>query len=957
VGEAEVSPSGAAYSFGPFRLMPGPQLLLDGDKPVRLGSRALEILIVLVERAGETVSKEELFRRVWPNTFVEEGNLRVHVAALRKALGGGQSSSRYVASVPGRGYRFVAQAAVIQTPAQPSAAFVGNDPAHNLPAPLTRMIGRTEVVSRLVAQLSRRRLVTIVGPGGIGKTAVALAVANELAGSFKDRAWFIDLAPLADQALVASRLAALLGVAMRPENPLGGVLARLLDKEMLLVFDNCEHVIDATAALAEGICNAAPGVRILATSREPLRAPGEGVVRVAPLEFPGTAHLNAADALAYPAIQLFVERAAASLEDFELTDADVPSIVETCHRLDGIPLAIELAAGRLDAFGVRGLAAHLDDRFRLRTAGRRTALRRHQTLSATLEWSYDLLSDDQKAVFRRLGVFAGWFTAESAASVVAREGASASEVISVIADLVAKSLVAADVEGPTAHYRLLETTRAYALAKLVEAGEVEHVSRLHAGQYRDLLQRAEAEWKVRPAKDWLAEHGRQIDNVRVALDWAFSAHGDAGIGIALTVATVPLWFQLSLINECRERVEQALASLGAGELRDSGLEMRLHAARGWSLMYTAGPARESGAAWAAAHDLATGLGNLDYRLRSLWGLWAGKMNNGEFTAAHELAEQFSRLGAGSADPADGSIGDRMMGATLHFLGDQPAARRHIERMLARYVARPRRSDIIRYQFDQRVTAKITLTRALWLQGLADQALRTVDSSIEEALSLNHALTLCNTLAQAACPVALLAGDIDRAERFSDMLLQETERHSLDIWHVYATCYRGQVSIRRGDIATGLPLVRAAVEELRGARFVQYYTAFLTALAEGLAAARNVAEALATIDEALALSGQTGEHWSTAEMLRIKAEVLLLGGPDASGPAEEHLVRALELARQQQALAWELRTATSLARLRRNQGRPAEARNQLGSVIERFSEGFDTADLKVARLLMNECRQP
>src|SRR5262249_41688233 len=324
-------------SFGPFRLFPARQLLLEGDRPVRLGSRALEILIALLERRGELISTKALIARVWPDTVVEEGNLRVHIAALRSALGDGQAGKRYVANVPGRGYRFVAPVSISQGPgpAVPQAAAVA--PAHDLPRPLMRMIGRADVVSSLVAQFGSRRLITIVGPGGIGKTTVALAVANELIPSFKDKVRFIDLAPLADPLIVMSALASVLGVAVRSDSPLPALIAHLRDKEMLLVRDSCENVVEAAAALAEAIVRGAPRVRILATSREPLRSEGEAVVRLPPLALPpASAGLTAAEALTFSAVQLFVERAAACLDEFGLRDDQAPLVSDLCRQLDGL---------------------------------------------------------------------------------------------------------------------------------------------------------------------------------------------------------------------------------------------------------------------------------------------------------------------------------------------------------------------------------------------------------------------------------------------------------------------------------------------------------------------------------------------------------------------------------------------------------------------------------------------
>jgi predicted ATPase/DNA-binding winged helix-turn-helix (wHTH) protein len=955
VSDQAIASADLGISFGPFRLFPARQLLLEADKPVRLGSRALDILVALLERRGDLISKEDLIARVWPNTFVEEGNLRVHMAALRRALGDGQAGNRFIATVPGRGYRFVSPVSISQDSGPPLPPPTTVERAHDLPRPLTRMVGRADVVETLAGQLQHRRFITLVGPGGIGKTTVALAVTEKLIESFEDRALLIDLAPVADPRLVPSTLASALGVAVVSDNPIPELIAFLRDRRMLLVLDSCEHVIEAAAALAQEMLKGAPGVHILATSREPLRAEGERVQRLLPLEFPPASDgLAAADALRFPAVQLFVERAAATLEEFELSDAEAPIVAEICRRLDGIALAIELAASRVDAFGVRGLAALLDDRFRLLMRGRRTALPRHQTLAAALDWSYAALLEDERVVLRRLGVFVGDFTLE-AASAIASDGENASgQLVDVIADLVAKSLVSADVSGTVVYYRLLDTTRAYAREKLAAGGEAEQLARRHAEYYRDLFKRAEAEWETMPTKDWLAAYGRKIDNVRAALEWAFSPSGDVAVGVALTVAAVPLWFQLSLINECRERIEQALSTFDPQQLRGDSLEMKLYAARGWSLMYTAGSARETGANWAIAHDLAERLGDTDYRLRSLWGLWAGKINNGEFIAARELADRFSRLALESADSPDRPIGDRLMGASLHFLGDQAGARHHIERMLSRYIAPVHRSDVVRFQFDQRVTAKITHARVLWLQGFVEQAMRVVDASVNEAQALDHTLTLCNVLAQSACPIALLAGDLERADRFTAMLLQRTERHALEIWHVYAGCYRGQLVSKRGDIEGGLRLVRAAVNELRGARFVQYYTAFLTALAEMLAGAGQAAEAVAAIDEALTQSERNNERWCTPEMLRVKGEVALRRGmADGSATAEKHFVESLDWARRQQALSWELRAATSFARLRRDQGRTAEARNLLADVYGRFTEGFGTADLTTAKTLLDE----
>src|SRR5712691_575833 len=386
-----------AISFGPYRLLAAQRLLLERDQPVRLGSRAFDILAALVERAGEVVGKEQLIARAWPQTFVEESNLKIQVSALRRALGDGQGGNRYVITVPGRGYNFVAPVRREETLRTASAPPTRSTAAHNLPFAVTRMIGREEAAAVLVSRLSRQRLVTVVGPGGIGKTTVALAVAERMVGSYEHGVWLVDLAPLGDPRLVPSAVATVLGLEVRTENPLPGLIAALRERRMLLLLDNCEHVIDAAASLAAAVLTGVPGVNILATSREPLGVAGEREHRLGPLGSPpSSAGLTAAEAAAFPAVQLFVERVTAIVEDFALTHGNAQPVGEICQRLDGLPLAIEFAAPRVEVLGVEGLAAGLNHSLPLLTARRRTSMPRHRTMRAVVDWSYGLLSEDEQ---------------------------------------------------------------------------------------------------------------------------------------------------------------------------------------------------------------------------------------------------------------------------------------------------------------------------------------------------------------------------------------------------------------------------------------------------------------------------------------------------------------------------------------------------------------------------------
>jgi len=616
-----------------------------------------------------------------------------------------------------------------------------------------------------------------------------------------------------------------------------------------------------------------------------------------------------------------------------------------------MPLAIELAAARTASLGLEGLASRLDDRFRLLTGGRRTALPRQQTLRATLDWSYELLSEPERAVLRRLAVFPGGFTLEAASTVVAGAEIGASDGVDHVPDLVEKSLVVADGTGATVNYRLLETMRAYALDKLAQAGELEQVARRHAEYHRDLFERAETEWETRPATEWLADYGRRIDDVRTALDWAFSPNGDTSVGVALAAASAGLWGQLSLPEECHRHVDRALASFAPGSIPADRRAMLLYAALGESLIYIKGPV-ETGAAWMTALEIAERLNDTDYQMRALYGLWACRNLGGEYQASLAFAQRFCSLAVKQADPADLLIGDRMTGVVLHFLGDQASAREHIERMLARYVAPVRRSHTIRFLYDQRVVAAAFLARILWLQGFPDRAMSTVQSIVGDPPVIGHARSVA--LAQAACPISLLVGDLPATERAVATLLDEAARHALAIWHAWGRAFEGILFIKRGDAINGLALLRSARGELRETGFAALYAEILRALAEALAGAGEVAEGLATIDEALARSERNEERWCVAELLRIKGDLVLQeGGLDSAEAAEGHFLKALDWARRQGALSWELRTATSLSRLWHNQGRRQEAHRLLAPIYDRFTEGFATADLRAAKALIGE----
>jgi predicted ATPase/DNA-binding winged helix-turn-helix (wHTH) protein len=463
-----------ALSFGPFRLSPAQRLLERNGVPIAIGSRSLDILIALAARSGQTVSKRDLLSCVWPDTVVDDSSLRVHVAGLRKALGDVEGSSRYVANVPGRGYSLVAPTA---PDGDASSCPVPAAPA--LPRRLARMIGRDATVLALRSELMRRRFVTLVGPGGVGKTTVAIAVAHAALADF-DAVWFVGLEALEDSASVNYALAAALGVLTELSDPLDEVVTVLRDKRCLIILDNCEHVVGGAAVLAEELFSRAAQLHILTTSRETLRAEGEHVYRLPPLSFPPRNTLiTDAEMQAFPAVQLFMERAVAGGSYLDPCEMDASVVADICGRLDGVPLAIEIAASRLGMYGLEGIIALLESELSLHWQGRRTVKRRHQTLETLFDWSYNLLTEVEQRTFRRLSVFQDTFTLEAARAVAADVESEGVALALAIEGLAAKSLLmTVAIPGKSRRFRLFEITRVYALAKLARSGEENIVRKL-----------------------------------------------------------------------------------------------------------------------------------------------------------------------------------------------------------------------------------------------------------------------------------------------------------------------------------------------------------------------------------------------------------------------------------------------------------------------------------------------
>lgn len=585
---ASVRASETVYRFGPFCLdVSGRQLEKDGAK-LPLGGRAFDILVALVSRHGALAAKADLMDQVWPGIAVTEGNLTTQVLNARKLLARHDPGTTYIVTDAGRGYRFVAQLAIVprdalkrQTASIPPIASNADDAAengdqHNLPAELNAFVGRVEEMGEIRRRLSHRALLTIAGPGGIGKTRCALRVVRGAAGEFADGAWLVDLAPLQNGTLVAEALCRVLGLPVAGDRtPADMAAAYLRTRETLLIFDGCEHVLQATAELADTLLKRCPHVKMLITSREKLGIDGETVYRVPSLPLPpADPAISAEAALRSDAVRLFVARAEDAVGAFELTDADAPAVASICRSLDGVAMAIELAAARVRMLKPAEIAVRLEDMFHLLTGGSKAALLRQQTLRATIDWSYALLSPAEQGLLRRLSVFANGFSLDGAIAICGGNAVAEDALLELLTALVDKSLVMADQSGNVTRYRMLAATRHYANEKLRESGEPSGIRRL-AMHLVQLFERAETEWETTPTAAWLAEFGPEIENLRAAIDWAFgdsgrgassryrpeNDEGDPAIGIALVAVAGGMADEVSLLADIKRWTAAAIPHL------------------------------------------------------------------------------------------------------------------------------------------------------------------------------------------------------------------------------------------------------------------------------------------------------------------------------------------------------------------------------------------------------------
>lgn len=917
---------------------------------VPIGSRAFEIIETLVESAGGLVSKDDLMRRVWPGLVVEDNTVQVHIAAIRKAFGTDRSM---LMTISGRGYRLLGDWTTQKEilPAQPDVPDRARTAAHpfltNVPVAASALVGRETAVQQLRDLLSAYRVVTLTGPGGIGKTVLASEVARRMFPTFDGDVLFVELVSLIDPDLVASKVAQVLHLQLHGDEVSPETVARAIgSKRVLLVLDNCEHVIDAAATMAETLLRLCPHTTVLATSQEVLRIEGECVYRVPALKVPAERTPESGDVLEHSAVQLFVARARALRGESLAEDDKLAIIVAICRRLDGIPLAIEFAATRAASLGIQQVAEHLDDRFALLTGGRRTALPRHQTLRAALDWSYDLLPDTERRLLRLLAIFPAGFTLE-AARAVARD--TEANVALGISSLVSKSLVTLDGSEASRRWRLLETVRAYSFEKLVERGERDKVVSRLAEFCLLLFAPFAKEAELQAAIDDLGHYGREVDNLRAALSWALSSDGDPALGVELAAAATDFWIALSLATECCEWAEKALLQSAVAGTRS---EMVLQCSLGIALIYTQGMSPRAREVLLRARELARQFDDFDYQQRATCGLWLFSARSMALNDAFAFAREYEEVARGR-DLKSQATAAWLVGVPQTYLADHVQAGERLQWATDHYPVASRRLDMIRLGGDPRSSSLAHRTVNLLSQGFLDVASDESKKAVVEARGTNQPTLLCVALAWAAGFISLSLGEWGQANECGEELVAIAYEHALRPFHAAGLCIRGTLAAKSGEPEAGVGPLRSGLAAMQEARYLLFYPFFRTELAAALGAMGRFDDSLGEIDDALRFAVDTGYRWYVPEMLRIRGELLALRSSSDQASIEDLFRQSMRQAAAQQAVYWELSATTSLASLLRSQHRDAEARAALSPVYNRLTEGFSASRVERAKTLLDQ----
>ena len=924
-------------SFSDCCLFPTRRQFFRANTEVQLRGREFDLLYALVENAGTFLSNDVLIARIWPTSTVSESNLRVQMASLRRALGDNGTAGRMIVNVTGRGYSFTLpvvcdNACPIDSEQvqPPNPAFVpvalppSAMPNKNLPNRLSGLIGREPVLTKLLVHMPHRRLLTIVGPGGIGKTSLSMTLAERLENAYEDGVYFVDLATIPDASTIVSALTKAFNLRLTMAEPMDQILEWLSDRHVLVVLDNCEHVIERAAELVEEILRGAPRVHMLCTSREALRVDGEWIHRLAPLDSPPQSDsLMADEAIAYSAIELFVERAIACRDLFVMSDEDAAHVAKICRSLDGIPLAIELAAARVDRLNVRSLAALLPDRLELLGPGKRTAKPHQQTLRATLDWSYQLLDSRDRITLNRLSIFRNSFTLEAVFAVAGFGDMNEGEAADSLFELVGKSMVTVETVDGEDYYRLLETTRAYASEKLLKSGEHNDIAGRHALLCREILLKAKDDRHNTAQADWVRAYGRWMDDVRAALDWTYSGEGNVVLGIELSALSSPLASRLALLREYLGRIEYASDQVRMLEPPNPFLELRVNAELAYLLQHTSGDTIELRRVYDRVTQLQLQTGDAKERFEAIHFDFGMLFSRTDWNKALEAATAAKITAAVPGEPYLVASAERMRAQAFHYLARHREA---VECGQAVLTAATGSSLYMAFtRVDPRISARAVMARSLWLLGECDNAVEVVHDCLAFAEQFrNH--PLCQGLAMGAVPVAAWSGDTVGMTRYANAIVEVAIESGMDYWIDWGHKLLLTATSRPDEVS------RLVLEPLMADDLATYNRHLVTA-------------------EICARFEAGNSPWAAPEIFRGYTANLFEAGAISSAEAEARLHKALDLARSQEACYWELRIINDLAAMQLER-QETQALRMIERLLARLRGASDSADVKRAIALLS-----
>jgi predicted ATPase/DNA-binding winged helix-turn-helix (wHTH) protein len=929
-------PASTAVQLGHCHVDLRERVLLQNGERVQIGTRAFAILEALIEADGGLVTKNELLERAWPGAIAEENNLQVQLSRLRRALGDDRSC---IVTESGRGYRLLPSRAPErpQNEATQDPRSEANRPYSpppiaarlpNLPQP----IGRDHVIATVLDALACSRALTLTGTGGIGKTTLSMAVAQRFEHERNARVMVIELAAMT----TADEVTRAVHTQLRNDVASGS----------LLLLDNAEHMIATVAEIVDRILDAHPTLRVLVTSREALNIGRELRIPVAPLDVPER-EADEQSIRGQSAVQLFLKRVEANGGPVLGDPAEIRLIGEICRRLDGLPLAIELAAARVPTFGVEGVHRGLSDQLSLLSRGFRTAMRRHKTLRATLDWSFALLDARSRTLLRRLALFSSHFSIESMCAVACDTTLPVSAVVDGIAELAAKSLVKVLFDGPIARYRLSESTRAYAHEHLVAAGEVKDVSARHA---RDLAARfrdsgTSASWSGFADED---DPEQMLDDTRNAVDWAFSPEGDARTGVELSSTLVSALLARAKLDECGRRAEQAsqaLQSLPEHSIAP-GDAIRIKIALAAVLPNLDGPVERSGALWREVHDHAVQTLDDTLRARTFWGLWNAMLSSGRVSDALSYAEKFKQFAIHNNCRWQRVFAKTLAATAAHCAGDHHDAAATLEEVVQHVQDYPDDAEAIRrFAVEPLAVCYAGLARIRWLEGDVDEAARLAACSLDLIPAGTMEPWFTHVLGVVAAPLALISGDRERARHYLSIMQSQTTLHRLTIWREFGQCLAAILAIHDGNVATGLASLEHSLDSLLARGFRRLTSPLIVECAQALISVGRIAEARDRLLDAQEFCERNGSFYFMPEILRglglsahAKAQFLNdapIQRTQALTHAKALFTKAIAMSETQGARMWTLRATLDLLRLPLSNEEANKARTILLALAKRF----------------------